>query len=209
MNEKIFIFGASGHAKVVIDIIERQGLYEIVCLFDDDPALKGRQFYGYKVLGGKDDLLDSGLKYGIVAIGGNRARRSVAGWLRDNGFELISAVHPSVQLARGVNVGSGSVVMAGAVINADSIIGLDVIINTRVSIDHDCRIGDGVHIAPGSTLCGTVTVGEGSFICAGATIIPNLTIGCNVTVGAGSTVIRDVPDGATVVGSPAKVMRQC
>ena len=208
MKEKIFIFGASGHAKVVIDIIERQGLYEIVSLFDDDLSLKGQQIYNYPVLGGKDDLLDCGLEHGIVAIGGNRARQAVAGWLRDKGFELITAVHPSAQLARGVKIDSGSVVMAGAIINSDSTIGQDVIINTRASIDHDCRIGDGVHIAPGTTLCGTVTVGEGTFICAGATIIPNLTIGSHVTVGAGSTVIRDVPDGVTVAGSPAKVMRQ-
>jgi sugar O-acyltransferase (sialic acid O-acetyltransferase NeuD family) len=209
MKEKIFVFGASGHAKVVIDIIERQGLYEIAFLADDDPALHGRQIYGYPVLGGKEELLGSGLKYGIVAIGSNRARRAVAGWLRDNDFELITAVHPSAQVARGVTISSDSVIMAGAIINSDSTIGQDVIINTRASIDHDCCIDDGVHIAPGSTLCGTVTVGEGTFICAGATIIPNLTIGSHVTVGAGSTVIHDVPDGVTVVGSPAKTIGQC
>ena len=208
MKQKIFVYGASGHAKVVVDIIERQGLYEIAFLADDDPALKGRQVYGYRVLGGKEDLLSSGLKCGIVAIGSNRARRAVAGWLRDNAFELITAVHPFAQLARGVTLGSGSVVMAGAIVNSDSTIGQDVIINTRASVDHDCRIGAGVHIAPGSILCGTVTVGEGTFICAGATIIPNLTIGRYVTVGAGSTVIRDVLDGNTVVGSPAKQIGQ-
>jgi sugar O-acyltransferase (sialic acid O-acetyltransferase NeuD family) len=209
MKEKIFVFGASGHAKVVIDIIERQGLYEIAFLVDDDPALKGRQVYGYPVLGGKEDLLASDIRLGIVAIGSNRARSAVAAWLRENGFGFVSAIHPSAQLARGVTVGSGSVVMAGAVINSDSTIGYEAIVNTRVSIDHDCTIGDGVHLAPGSTLCGTVTVGEGTFVCAGATIIPNLTIGSNVTVGAGSTVIRDVPDGVTVVGSPAKTVKQC
>ncbi|MGE4403625.1 MAG: acetyltransferase [Desulfobulbus sp.] len=204
MKDKIFLFGASGHAKVVIDIIERQGLYEIAFLVDDDPALKGQHVYGYPVIGGKEDLLAGDIHRGIVAIGSNRARRAVAGWLRDHGFDLVCAVHPSAQLACGVIIGSGSVVMAGAIINADSIIGQDVIVNTRAGIDHDCTIGDGVHIAPGTTLCGTVTVGDGSFVCAGATIIPNLTIGSNVTVGAGSTVIRDVTEGITVVGSPAK-----
>lgn len=204
MKDKIFVFGASGHAKVVIDIIEHQGLYEIAFLVDDDPALKGQHVYGYPVVGGKEDLLVSGIHHGIVAIGSNRARQAVAGWLRDHAFDLIRAVHPSAQLARGVIIGSGSVVMAGAIINADTTIGQDVIVNTRASIDHDCTIGDGVHIAPGTTLCGTVTVGDGSFVCAGATIIPNLAIGCNVLVGAGSTVIRPIADGVTVVGSPAK-----
>lgn len=207
MKQKIFVFGASGHAKVVIDIIERQGLYDIDCLVDDDSRLKDTMVYGYRVIGGKSELLASGMRKGLVAIGSNKARCSVASWLLNHGFELVSAVHPSAQLARGVTMGNGTVVMAGAVINSDSSLGDNIIVNTRASIDHDCTIGDCVHIAPGSVLCGTVTVGEGSFICAGATIIPNLVVGMNVTVGAGSTVIKTVPDNVIVVGSPAKQIR--
>ena len=207
MKEKIFVFGASGHAKVVIDIIERQGLYEIAFLADDDPGLKGTVVYGYQVIGGKDDLLTSAIERGIVAIGSNQARRSVSLWLTDNGFELASAVHPTAQLARGVTIGGGSVIMAGAVINADSRIGDNVIVNTRSSIDHDCVVGNFTHIAPGATLCGTVQVGEGSFICAGATVIPNLTIGSAVTVGAGAVVVHNILDGVTVVGIPARKLK--
>ena len=203
-KEKIFVFGASGHAKVVIDIIERQGLFEIVFLADDDANLKDCEVYGYPVIGGKLELLESGIRKGIVAIGSNKARCSVAAWLLKNNFELVSAVHPSAHLARGVTIGNGTVVMAGVVVNSDSSIGDNVIINSRASIDHDCAIDNGVHIAPGTVLCGTVTVGEGSFICAGVTIIPNLAVGRNVTIGAGSTVIRSVPDNLTLVGSPAK-----
>lgn len=204
---KIFVFGASGHAKVVIDAIERQGVYQVEFLADDDPALKGTTFFGYPVIGGKKDLLVwPGTRAGIVAIGSNRARRAVSAWLCENGFTRVSVVHPSAQLGRGVTVGPGTVVMAGAVINSDARIGADVIVNTRASIDHDCRVGDGVHIAPGCTLCGTVTVGDGSFVCAGSTVIPNLAIGCGVTVGAGSTVLRSVADGLTVAGTPASQM---
>ncbi|MGE0918627.1 acetyltransferase [Trichlorobacter lovleyi] len=207
MKEKIFVFGASGHAKVVIDIIERQGLYEIVFLADDDPGLKGTVVYGYQVIGGKDDLLTNAIERGIVAIGSNQSRRSVSLWLTDNGFELASAVHPTAQLARGVTIGAGSVIMAGAVINADSRIGDNVIVNTRSSIDHDCVVGNFTHIAPGATLCGTVQIGEGSFICAGATVIPNLTIGSFVTVGAGAVVVHNILDGVTVAGIPARKLK--
>lgn len=202
---KIFIFGASGHAKVVIDIIERQNVYEIAFLIDDNTTLKGTEIYGYRVLGGKQELIESNIKCGVVAIGVNHARKNVSAWLTKTGFELICAVHPSAQIGRGVVIGAGSVVMAGAVINSDSFIGSGVIVNTRASIDHDCMIGDGVHIAPGVTLCGTVTVGELSFVGAGATVIPNRSIGKQVTVGAGSTVVKDVPDGVTVIGCPAKI----
>jgi sugar O-acyltransferase (sialic acid O-acetyltransferase NeuD family) len=205
-RKKIFIFGASGHAKVVIDIIERQGLYDIEFLIDDDLTLKDTICYGYSVIGGKQELLEvrDQICGGIVAIGSNRARIAVAHWLTDNRFDLFSAIHPSAQLGRGVTVAVGTVIMAGVIINSDSRIGQNVIVNTRSSIDHDCTIGNGVHIAPGATLCGSVTVGDGTFICAGSIIIPNLTVGCDVIVGAGSTIIRDVPDRELVAGSPAR-----
>lgn len=206
MKEKIFVFGASGHAKVVIDIIEKQGLYEIAFLVDDDLGLKDSDVFGYPVIGGKDDLLAlaGAPRKAIVAIGSNAARQKVSAWLSGNGFERVTVVHPSAQISRGVQVGKGTVVMAGVCINADTVVGEDVIINTGACVDHDCVIDDGVHLAPGSTLCGTVTVGAKSFICAGATVIPNLMLGRSVIVGAGSVVIKDVPDGVTVIGSPAK-----
>lgn len=206
IEEKIFIFGASGHAKVVIDVVEQQGTSTIAFLVDDNPLLKDADFFGYHVIGGKSELLamKNPPKRVIVAIGSNKARSAVADWLARNGFELVSAIHPAAKLGRGVLIGSGTVIMAGAVINSDTTIGKNVIVNTRASIDHDCTIGDNVHLAPGSTLCGSVNVGENSFVCAGATIIPNLAIGKSVTVGAGSVVIRDVPDATTVAGIPAK-----
>ncbi|NVO00996.1 MAG: acetyltransferase [Geobacteraceae bacterium] len=207
-RKKIFVFGASGHAKVVIDIIERQGIYDIAFLIDDDPILRGANCYGYRVIGGKQQLLDYSINQGIVAIGSNSARTAVAVWLKENGFHLVSAVHPSAELGRGVTVGVGTVIMAGAVVNSDTNINSNVIINTRASVDHDCVISESVHIAPGATLCGTVRVGAGCFICAGSTIIPNLTIGSNVIVGAGSTVIRDLPDNVTAVGNPAMIVKQ-
>ncbi|MBV5350573.1 serine acetyltransferase, partial [bacterium] len=170
MKDKIFIFGASGHAKA-----------EIAFLVDDDVCLKGTSVCGHQVIGDKTELLAASVNQGIVAIGSNQARRKVSSWIEDNGFELISAIHPKAQLARGVLVGSGSVIMAGAVLNPDVIVGNGVIVNTLAGVDHDCNVGDFTHIAPGVTLCGSVQIGEGAFICAGATIIPNLVIGNNVT----------------------------
>jgi sugar O-acyltransferase (sialic acid O-acetyltransferase NeuD family) len=212
-REKVFVFGASGHGKVVIDIIERQGVYDIDFLVDDDPALKGREYFGYKVIGGKGELLDlrqnrEGME-GIIAIGRNTARSNVAAWLSENGFRLISAIHPSALISRGVFIGNGTVLMAGAAVNADTVIGNNVIVNTGATIDHDCIIGNCVHIAPGVTLCGTVRIGNGTFIGAGTTVLPNISVGCNVVVGAGSTVVRDVPDGMTVIGTPARIKRKC
>jgi sugar O-acyltransferase (sialic acid O-acetyltransferase NeuD family) len=206
----LLIVGAGGHAKVVIDIVEREGLHNIVGLLDDNPDLHGQLFFGYQVLGGQEIIHQaelSDVKY-LVAIGVNHIRKSVGDELTAEGLTFLHAIHPSAQISRGVTLGHGTVVMAGTVINADTVVGRHIIINTRASVDHDCIVGDVVHLAPGSTLCGEVKIGDGTFIGAGVTVCPGITIGKNVTVGAGATVIRDIPDGETVVGVPARTI-QC
>jgi sugar O-acyltransferase (sialic acid O-acetyltransferase NeuD family) len=210
-GERIFVCGAGGHAKVIIDIIERQGIHRIDCLVDRDPSLKGRKVFGYDVIGDENELLartGRDVRQGIVAIGSNTARLRVARWLAEHGFGLITAVHPSARVSRGVELSAGSVIMAGVVLNADALIGENVIINTGATVDHDCIIANGVHLAPGATLCGNVRVGEGTLVGAGATIIPNITIGGRVVVGAGATVVSNVPDGVVVMGTPARVVRK-
>ena len=206
-RQPIFVFGASGHAKVMIDIIEKQGAYRVVFLADDDAGLKGADIYGYRIIGGRDELIASNIRQGIIAIGNNGARERVAAWLTAHGRELVSIIHPSAQIGRGVCIGSGSVVMAGAIINSDTGIGCNAIVNTRAGIDHDCSIGDAVHIAPGSTLCGNVVIGSGTLIGAGASIIPNMKIGSNTIVGAGATVTGDLPSNCTAVGTPARIIK--
>lgn len=209
-KEKIFIYGASGHAKVVIDIIEQEGRYIIEFLVDDAPDHMGAQVCGYEVIGDNEDLLRMYVgrspSAGIVAIGDNQTRLRIGKWLESKSFGLINAIHPASHRGKNVKIENGTVVMAGAVINTDTIIGKHVIVNTNVSIDHDCSISNGVHVAPGSTICGSVSVGEATLIGANATVVPNVTIDRDVTVGAGSTVLHDVPAGATIVGIEMKTV---
>lgn len=209
MNEvrKIFLYGASGHARVVIDIIDKCPGAEIAFLVDDNPELKGKTFFGHQVIGGLEELLVSGKGTpGIVCIGDNHIRIKIAEQLSGAGFAFASAVHPSAQVGLGVQMGVGTVVMAAAVINPATTVGDHCIVNTGATVDHDCMIGNGVHIAPGATLCGSVRCGSQSFICAGSTIVPNLSIGKMVTVAAGATVISDLPDNCLAVGTPARVL---
>jgi sugar O-acyltransferase (sialic acid O-acetyltransferase NeuD family) len=207
VKQKLIVFGAGGHAKVVIDTIELQGEYEIAGLLDDDPRHLGKRFFGYPVLGARADLpglRSDQLHHAIVTIGDNASRAAVAAHLAQQGWRFASAIHPHASIGRGVSIGPGCVIMAGCVVNADTRLGGQVIINTGATVDHDCRVDDAVHIAPGCHLCGEVSVGRGSLVGAGATVTPGVSIGREVIVGAGSTVIRDVADGAKVTGTPAK-----
>jgi sugar O-acyltransferase (sialic acid O-acetyltransferase NeuD family) len=205
-REKIFVFGASGHAKVVIDMIEREGRCEIAWVCDDALDKHGRQLMGYGIVGGREALLARRgyTTAGVVAIGDNGIRLAVAAWLADKGYRLAPVVHPTAAIGREVEIGDGTVVMAGCVINSGTRVGRHAIVNTGATVDHDCVLGDGVHVGPGSHLCGHVAVGDSSLVGAGTTIVPSVRIGANVVVGAGSTVLADVPDGARVGGSPCR-----
>ena len=206
-RRELVLIGASGHGKVVIDIVEREGSYRISHLLDDNTALHGKAFFGYRVTGAIQNILAGAAgerPLVLVSIGYNAARLRIASWLRSNGFELARAVHPHAQVGRGAVIGAGSTIMAGAVVNSDAAIGENVIINTGATVDHDCVLGDGVHVAPGAHLCGGVRVGAGSFIGAGAVLIPGIRVGAHAVIGAGSTLLCDIPENATAAGSPAR-----
>ena len=201
----IFVFGASGHAKVVIDAIEREARHKVVFVCDDAEELHGGTLMGYPVIGGRSALLaQTDTQRGVVGIGDNAARRHVTEWLLARGHSLATVVHSAAHVGRDVQFGDGSVVFAGCVINSGSKIGRHVIVNTGATVDHDCELGDGSHIAPGAHLCGGVVIGADTLVGAGTTIIPGVRVGARVVIGAGSTVLSDVPEGSRVGGSPCR-----
>lgn len=210
MKDKVLIYGASSHGKVIIDIVEREGRFKIVGLLDDDPTIQGKIFCNYSIIGGCD-LLNEYVYHDhklILAIGDNRARRSLWERIKELGYELVYAIHPSTQIAREVSIGPGTVIMANTAVNSGTKVGENVIINTGATIDHDCVIEGYVHICPGVHLAGNVRVGELSHIGIGASVVQGIRIGGNSIIGAGAAVIDDIPDNVTAVGVPAKVVEQ-
>lgn len=206
MSQRLLVIGAGGHAKVVIDIAEVLGTWEIAAILADGPEASGRRVLGFPVVGRTDQITefaDRETRF-IVAIGSNVARERLQTASISAGLIAATLVHPSAVVARSAVLGEGSVVMAGAVVNSEAQIGRGVIINTGAIVDHDCRIGDYVHIAPGVRLCGSVSVGARALLGVGASATPGISVGRDCIVGAGSAVIRHVPDGARVAGVPAR-----
>jgi sugar O-acyltransferase (sialic acid O-acetyltransferase NeuD family) len=210
LNRKIIVYGGGGHAKVVIDIIERMGIYEIEGIIDDNPHLKGGTLLGYFIIGDKETLptiFNKGIRDGIVAIGENGSRMRISQLLKDLGFSLITAIHPTAIIGKGVKIASGTVVMANVVVNVDAKVGDGVILNTGCIVEHDVDLGEYVHISPGVRLAGNVRVGRLSHIGIGASVIQGVHIGAAVVVGAGSVVHKDVPQNVTVMGIPARIVK--
>jgi UDP-perosamine 4-acetyltransferase len=207
----VVLIGAGGHGRVVLDILRAGGVHKPVGFLDADPQLTGQTIGGIPVLGQVNllpKLKAQKVKGAIVSIGDNVPRRRYFRKVIDQGFELVNAVHPGSQVSATAKLGRNVVIAAGAVVSTEARIADGVIVNTSAVIDHECEIGQGVHVCPSATLAGRVRVGDETFLGLGCNIIQCLKIGSRVIVGAGAVVIADVPDGATVVGVPARLIKQ-
>ena len=205
-SNKIRIYGAGGHSRVIRQVLELQG-FEVSSTFDDKPAGVHHTYTPLEIAEGIRDNLESFSHEGdpiIIAVGNNRERFEIANFLNSS-FER--AIHSSAIIAPSASVDEGTVVFAGAIIQPNTKVGKHVIINTGASVDHDNVIGDFVHISPKAALCGHVEVGEGSHIGVGAVVIPKVKIGKWCSIGAGTVVLRDIPDYAVVVGNPGKIIK--
>ncbi|MCD6063863.1 MAG: acetyltransferase [Flavipsychrobacter sp.] len=197
----MIVFGASGHGKVIIELLEINDISDITVWDDADKP----DIWNYPVEKPSLDQPGSDTSM-VIAIGNNSTRKAVANKYAQQ-VSFFTPVHPAAVISHRVTIGKGTVVMAGVTINTDTTIGEHCIINTSASIDHDCRLDDFVHISPNATLCGDVTVGEGTHIGAGSVVIQGIRIGRWTTIGAGTVVIKDVPDFATVVGNPGRIIK--
>lgn len=190
-------YGASGHAKVIIEALMESG-GEVTGIVDDNVQVK--KLMAFSVSGKYDGVKYSGSPF-IISIGDNGTRKRIAERLTERFGKVI---HPRAIISPSATVGTGTVVMAGVIVNAEVKIGDHVILNTGATIDHDSIISDFVHISPNATICGSVHVGEGTHVGAGATVIQNVRIGKWAVIGAGAVVTKDVPDNAVVAGVPAR-----
>lgn len=195
----MFLYGASGHGKVIASILKANGI-EISGFFDDNKDLKN--YMGFRVghhYEGQSPI--------IISIGRSLLRKNIVERLADLNVEYGKVIHPSAIIAPCVNIGEGSVIMPAAVIQPDTKIGRHCIVNTGAIIEHECVLGDFVHVAPRVTMCGDVNIGEGSWIGVSSTIIQGVRIGKWCFIGAGSLVTEDIPDGYLAYGTPCKLVK--
>lgn len=205
MQKKVVIIGASGHARVIADIVISSG-DEIVGFLDDNMDIQGSVIFEDKIVLGttkEEDVEKYKDNYFIIGIGSNRVRKLISE--KYSNLKWYTAIHPNAIIGSNVEIGEGTVLMAGTVINTGTKIGKHCIVNTCSSLDHDNILEDFVHISPGAHLAGTVKIMEGTWICAGVTVINNITIGSNNVIGAGATVIKNIEEeNCTYIGVPVK-----
>ena len=212
MQPPFVIIGAGGHGAEVAAYALDIGLPLLGAL--DDGRTAG-PWGGSRILGGLTQLPEVVRAHGemgfITAFGSNSLRRKISQRVEAfglAGLKTLIVQHASAWTGTEVEIGAGTLLAPSVILTTRVRVGRHCILNVKASVSHDCVIGDFVNINPAATLCGNVTVGDGAFIGAGAVVKEKIVIGRGAIVGAGAVIIRNVPDGATVVGVPGRVIKQ-
>lgn len=192
----VIIIGASGHGKVIADIVEKCG-DKVFAFLDDDTSKAG-------VEGKISECVNYPDKKFIIAIGNNAIRRKIA---EEYDLNYYTAIHPTAVIGKDVAIGEGTAIMAGTVINPSTVIGKHCIINSGSVVEHDNRLADYVHLSPNATLCGTVTVGENTHVGAGVTVKNNTSITSDCIIGVGAAVVSDITESGIYLGVPARKVK--
>lgn len=207
------MFGCGGHAMSVMDTIKNNKEYVVIGFVDKEKT--DYTYDGVGVITTDTDIsgLEAhGVKYAAMGIGSVKGAGTIRMKVYENavkeGLLFPVIADATAVVSESAVVEDGTFIGKGALINAETHIGKCAIVNTGAIIEHCVEVGDFTHISVGTVVCGDVIIGNNCMIGANATITQGVKIGDNVTVGAGSVVLHDVLDGETVVGNPARVIRE-
>jgi sugar O-acyltransferase (sialic acid O-acetyltransferase NeuD family) len=206
----LVIIGSGGYAQevlwVVDDINNITPTWDFLGFVDPgSPEKKGQLLYDRPILGGWDDAaarLPEGVSF-ACGIGSPAIRRKECTVAEQQGWQPVTLVHPSVILARHVEIGPGTVVGAGSIIAPYAKVGHHCAINLHVTVGHDSTLGDFCVISPGARISGHAVLGEGVFIGTNATVYINRHMGDGASLGANSFLVTNLGAGLSAIGLPA------
>ena len=154
----MFLYGASGHAKVIIDIL-RAGHESIEALFDDNVEVTS--LLGHPVL--RPSEVRGPL---IVSIGNNRIRKRIVDTLS---VEFGCAIHPLC-----AQVGRHCIINTGASVDHECVIEDYVHISPHSTLCGNVSVGEGSWIGAGTTIIPGVKIGKWSVIGAGSVVTKDI-----------------------------------
>jgi sugar O-acyltransferase (sialic acid O-acetyltransferase NeuD family) len=204
---KTVVIGGGGHAKVLISLLNKMAKPVVGYTDPDDQG----SILGARWLG-DDDVL-SGLSAGgarhdaVIGVGkvdASSLRLQICSRVEALGLTFPAIVSPHAIVNEDVAIGGGSVVLDAAVVNTGTMIGRFCILNTSSTVEHDCRLGDNVHLAPGVTLSGGVTIGANTMVGVGSSIVHGIAVCGDCLICAGSTVTRDITTPGVYAGAPCR-----
>lgn len=203
-GQGLLILGFGGHARSVADVALAAGFSSLV--FVDDNAREGENFLGHPVQRDFSGALPEGWQC-LPASGDNNRRRQQIEAIREAGWPLATLISPTATLGAGASIGPGSFVAHHAHVGPMTRIGTGTIINTGAVVEHECTVGDYVHVSVNATLAGRSSLGDLVFLGAGATVIDGVAVGSGITIGAGGVVVESIEQPGTYVGVPVRCIK--
>jgi sugar O-acyltransferase (sialic acid O-acetyltransferase NeuD family) len=163
---------------------------------------KGRPFLSD--LDWPSTLVELGIEKVLLLVPDNLSRFEILKICSEYGFDLVSAIHPTVEIMAGALIEPGVWINSGAFIGYKAEIKPGVLINSRAIVEHHNILESCCQLDPAVVTAGNVTIGKCAHIHMGALIANRNKIGANAIVGAGAVVLSDVPQNLKVAGIPAK-----
>lgn len=207
--KRLFIYGASGAGKEIYDMVQRinreKKRYDEVIFIDD--FQEEMEFYGTKRIhfSSCEKFMDGGETEFVIAVGEPSARSLLLDRVLNAGYKLATIIDNSAIVSDMSVIKEGCVVEAGAIISSSVTLERNVYIKYQAVIGHDAHVGENCIICPRATVGGGSNVGQNTFLGLASSMKEHVNIGSEAIVGLGSIVFKDVPDGATVVGNPARI----
>lgn len=205
----IVILGSGGYAQEVLwvidDINAKSPTWDFLGFVDPaNPTRKGEYLYDRSILGGFDDamFLPRGV-YFACGIGDPESRFKECREAEERGWQATALIHPSVIVAKHVEIGLGTVIGAGSIIAPYAKIGRHCAINLHVTVGHDSLIGDFCVLSPGARISGGAVLEDRVFVGTNATVYLNRRVGTGASLGANSFLVTNLGAGLSAIGIPA------
>ncbi len=215
--KRFAIYGASGCGRGVMPLAKLQleasqdSDWDLVFL---DDGVQTSTLNGHKVLTYAQWLSEpADSRYVSVAIANGKIREHLVSQCITDAVSFFEVRAANVIELVDVEIGEGAVLCPFVTITSNIRIGKHFHANLYSYVEHDCVIGDFVTFAPGVQCNGNVNIEDHAYIGAGALLKQGqsgkpLTIGRGAVVGMGAVVTKNVAPDTTVVGNPARVMKQ-
>lgn len=204
---KIYIYGASGFGREVIDLVRDIRSYselecsENIVLIDDNPNLLNVS--GLSLIPSHDFNPEMGEV--VVAIADPNIRRSIVDKLPEETV-YATLIHPSAQIGRNTKISKGSIICAGVIVTCNIEIGIHSHLNLGTTVGHDCNIGDYFTTAPHVNISGSCSIKDNVYFGTKAATKQGVNIVSDVIVGLGANVLKSLIEPGTYVGTPAKMI---